>query len=101
MHFGVDYLRRPVTDTVRFLERPESHIAPQFVDTRDMPAETVNTGIFESLFIQGPLSIQGEAAFTSVSSSEMSNPSFYAFYVYASYFLSGETRQLCPRRRCY
>ncbi len=81
---------------MRFLERPESHIAPQFVDTGDMPAETVNTGIFESLFIQGPLSIQGEAAFISVSSSEMSNPSFYAFYVYASYFLSGETRHYAP-----
>jgi phosphate-selective porin OprO/OprP len=96
VHFGVDYLRRPVTDTVRFLERPESHIAPQFVDTGDMPAETVHTGILESVFIQGPLSIQGEAAFTGVSSSETSNPSFYAFYVYASYFLSGETRRYVP-----
>ncbi len=48
---------------MRFLERPESRIAPQFVNTGDMPAETVNTGIFESLFIQSPLSIQGEANF--------------------------------------
>jgi phosphate-selective porin OprO/OprP len=92
VHLGVDYTRRPVEETVRFLERPESNIAPQFVDTGDMQAEDVNTGILEGAYVDGPFSLQGEFAYTTVESSEMSSPEFYAFYVFGSYFLTGETR---------
>jgi len=33
LHLGVSFLNRPVTESVRFLERPESHIAGIVVDT--------------------------------------------------------------------
>lgn len=92
LHIGIDYMRRPVEETVRFLERPESNLAPQFVDTGDMPAADVNTAILEGAFVDGPFSLQGEFAYTTVERPKVSNPQFYAFYVFGSYFLTGETR---------
>ena len=96
LHLGINYTFRPVDETIRFLERPESHIAPQFVDSGDFPADFVNTTILESAFVRGPFSLQGEFAFTGVKSPDMPDPSFYAFYVYGSYFLTGETRPYLP-----
>ncbi len=92
LHFGVDYARRPVEETVRFLERPESNIAPQLVDTGDIPADDINTAILEGAFVDGPFSLQGEFAYTTVEWPEISNPHFHAFYIFGSYFFTGETR---------
>ncbi len=93
VHLGVDYAKRNVIDeTIRFLERPESHIAPQFVDTGDFPAEAARSVFFEGAVARGPLSIQGEYASTSVDSTEIGDPRFHTYYVFASYFLTGESR---------
>jgi len=57
-----------------------------------MPADDVNTAILEGAFVDGPFSLQGEFAYTTVELPEVSNPNFYALYVFGSYFFTGETR---------
>ena len=49
-------------------------------------------GILEGAVRKGPLSIQGEYVRSFISSEETGDPQFYSFYVYASYFLTGESR---------
>ncbi len=94
LHVGGDYVRRVAEEdgTFRFVERPESHLAPQFVDTGDFLAERMDMGILEGAVRKGPLSIQGEYVRSFISSEETGDPQFYSFYVYASYFLTGESR---------
>ena len=93
LHLGADYMRRNVDDTMNYLSRPESHLAPSFVDTGDIPAVAANTLNLEAAVVNGPLSFQGELAWARVETTdESADPSFYAFYVYTSYFISGETR---------
>jgi phosphate-selective porin OprO/OprP len=94
LHVGFDYSRRNADEdgTLRFLERPEAHLAPQFVDTGAFAAESVQNGMLEGAFVRGPLSIQGEYARAFVKAEDVGNPEFYAFYVFVSYFLTGETR---------
>jgi len=94
IHAGGDYSHRPVDETVRFLQRPESHIAPQFTDTGDIPAQSVDTGIFEFAVIRGPLSFQTEAAIVSVNRSDQGlvNPFFWGGYGFVSWFITGESR---------
>ncbi len=93
VHVGVDYLRRNVDETISYLSRPEAHLAPSFVDTGDVPADSAQTLNLETAAVNGPLSVQGELAWTRVSTTDgSSDPSFYSFYAFASYFLTGETR---------
>lgn len=91
-HNGVSFYRRNVGDTLRIKSRPESHLAPPFVDTGEFTAESVHTGVLEGALQSGPTSIQAEFAYTWVGSSEEENPEFWAFYVMGSHFLTGESR---------
>ena len=82
-------------DSVRFLERPESHIAPQFVDTGDFPADSVDYVVVEGAAAKGPFSIQSEWARTWVNGKaelQQEDVRFGGFYVFGNYFLTGETR---------
>jgi len=94
VHVGFDYSRRNADEdgTLRILERPEANLAPQFVDTGAFPAESLQNGMVEGAFVRGPLSFQGEHVRSFVKASDAGDPEFYAFYVFASYFLTGETR---------
>lgn len=99
VHAGGDYTHRPIDETIRFLQRPESHIAPQFTDTGDITAESVDVAMFEFAVVKGPLSFQTEGAFTSVSRGEpaagepnLGDPFFWGGYAYVSWFITGETR---------
>ncbi len=94
VHAGSDYSHRPVDETVRFLQRPESHIAPQFTDTGDIAADSVDTGIVEFAVVRGSVSFQTEGAITSVNRSEVDqgDPLFWGGYAYVSWFITGETR---------
>jgi len=94
VHAGGDYTHRPVDETVRFLQRPESHIAPQFTDTGDISAASVDTGMVEFAVVRGPLSFQTEAALTSVNREdvEVEDPLFWGGYAYVSWIITGETR---------
>jgi phosphate-selective porin OprO/OprP len=92
VHTGVNFYRRNVADTLSLKSKPESHLAPPFVDTGAFAAEYVHTGVLEGALQSGPTFVQGEFAYTQVGSSEEANPSFWAFYVMASHFLTGESR---------
>jgi phosphate-selective porin OprO/OprP len=97
LHVGANYSRRWTSDeTVNYAQRPESHIAPLFVDTGPVTAKSVDSGFVEAAFIQGPFSVQGEAAVAAVKPPEGRRPVFYGFYVSGAYSLTGEMR---PYRR--
>ena len=92
-HVGADYANRKLDEkTIRFLERPESHIAPQFLDTGDFEANSSRSGFLEGAVARGPLSIQGEYASTWLDAPAVGDPRFSTFYLYGSYFLTGESR---------
>jgi len=92
LHLGVDFWRRNVNPTIQIASRPESHIAPQFVDTGDVTASHMDVLVIETAWQHGPFTFQGEAVGTQLSSEPTGDPRFYAFYAQASYFLTGETR---------
>ncbi len=94
LHIGVAYSKRdPDNDTASYDSRPESHMAATFIDTGDI---TDATGVelvgLEAAVIHGPLSLQAEWMQASVDSAGTGNPDLTSYYVYASYFLTGEHR---------
>lgn len=101
IHLGANLLTRPADEPIRFLERPESHLAPVLVDTGDIEATNSRTFSVEAAAVRGPLSLQSELATTRVTATEMDNPRFLAFYAYASYFLTGESRRYDSRRASF
>lgn len=93
VHAGGDYAHRPVDETIRLLSRPESQIAPPFVDTGDVDANSVDTGMFEIGVVRGALSAQSEAAFTWLNREEgRRQPFFWGGYAFISYVITGESR---------
>lgn len=94
LHLGSDISRRWTDEGARFRSRPESHIAPFFVDTELMEdAERVDTALFEVAFLDGPLSVQSEFGFARTKLSDAADPTFTAIYIFASYALTGEARR--------
>ncbi len=92
LHMGLNGSRRWATEDVVFKQRPESHIAPFFVDTGLLEAERVDVGLYEIAFLNGPFSVQSEGGFAVPKLSTGEKPLLTAFYVFASYALTGELR---------
>lgn len=80
---------------LRVRERPESHIADvRMVDTGKFSAGNTMTWNFEAAGVYGPFSIQGEymhQVATDVNRTAQDSR-FTGWYAYASYFLTGESR---------
>ena len=93
-------MTRPADEAIRFLERPESHLAPIFVDTGDIDATDSRTFIVEAAMVRGPFSLQTEFATTYVTATE-TDLRFKTFYAYATYFLTGESRRYDSRRASF
>ena len=93
LHVGGNLSRRWTDESISFTERPESHIAPMFVDTGPIQAELVDTALIEGAFLHGPFSVQAEYAIAGVESSQGNRPVFNAFYAFGSYALTGEMRR--------
>ena len=106
VHVGGSYsFRSPDDDTVGYDETPEVRLAeqpdpngprrgvPNFVDTGDILARDVQLGGVEAAWVNGPLSIQGEYIRSFVDPLAGDDLEFHGAYVYASYFLTGESRQ--------
>ena len=100
-HLGVSILSRPVPETVRFLEQPESHLAPAIVDTGDILASNTSNFIGEAALVRGPFSVQTEFGTALVDATDAADPRFYAMYAYASYFLTGESRRYRSTRASF
>lgn len=93
VHLGAAYSHRSPQDrTLRFRERPEAHLAPRFVDTGNFAAKRVDLINLEAAMVHGPWSVQGEYVQAVVDAVNATNVCFQGFYVYASYFLTGEHR---------
>ena len=97
IHLGVaaSYRGSDGDNEIRFRERPESHVTDtRLVDTDIIPAYDNETlyGL-EAAAVFGPFSAQSEYMQASVDvSGSGSDPDFNGWYIYGSYFLTGEHR---------
>jgi len=102
VHFGGDVSyrlpKKSSTRTVRFRARPESHVTNiRLVDTGATTINNVDNFIsygLEGAVVYGPVSVQGEYVRTDVNfrNNLPNEPGFNGFYVYASWFVTGESR---------
>ena len=98
IHLGFSYQRQfrgdVVSDSqVQIRARPESHLTDdRLVDTGLFNAEGANLFNPELAIVSGPLSFQGEFYLTTMDTVMLGDPRFWGFYVYVSYFLTGENR---------
>jgi len=88
--FGDDSKSEP---NMRFRSRPETRLTDdRLVDTGDLFGKGANSFNVELASILGPLSFQGEFFSTFTDIDKASDPHFWGFYAYGSYFLTGENR---------
>ncbi|MGD2174750.1 MAG: porin [Candidatus Brocadiaceae bacterium] len=93
VHLGVAGSYRSSPDRVRFRTRPEVHLADnRWAETSSFEADDVWLGGLEAALVHGPFSVQGEYIMASADSEAMCDPTLDGFYVFASYFLTGEHR---------
>jgi phosphate-selective porin OprO/OprP len=93
LHLGLDMsLKYAKNRDVRYQSRPESFLAPVLIDTGNVAADAGFVFSGESAWVQGPLSLQGEATLSYSSGVPGTDPVLWGLYGYASYFLTGETR---------
>jgi len=67
-------------------------MASRFVDTDVFDADSADIFGFEGAAVFGPASFQGEYVLATVDRSTSSDPKFKGFYVFASFFFTGEHR---------
>lgn len=79
-------------ESVKYESRPESYLAPQLVDTGGIDASSAFVVGGEAAWVRGPLSLQTELDVAYAGGAPGSDPVFWGFYGYGSYFLTGETR---------
>jgi phosphate-selective porin OprO and OprP len=104
LHLGASYSFRAAGDrVVRFTKRPENQLQafeelgfPSFVDTGPIPAYSHQLLGAEAAWVHGPFSMQAEFVYAPVRSIAGPNLSFNGWYVYGSYFLTGENRSYSP-----
>lgn len=92
---GAGYRGSDGANELRFRERPESHItSTRLVDTGTLPDyENMTLYNLESAMVYGPFSLQGEYMRVAVEQGATgSDPDFSGWYVFGSYFITGEHR---------
>jgi len=92
LHLGLSLTSRSTTSKVRYAQRPEAHLAPYLVDTRNFSADNIFIIDGEAATVYGPFSLQGEVFSTSVKSGTLKDPSFLSYYAQTSFFITGEHR---------
>src|SRR3989304_2241479 len=92
--FGYSY-QNAFANKIQYRETPEMHMADRFVDTGAIKAEAAHLFGPELAIVYGPFSLQTEYVFANVDLEYGggSDPEFSGFYVYGSYFLTGENRR--------
>ncbi len=98
LHLGLSYShqfrneQRTESD-MKLRAHPESRLTNDvLVNTEQFPAEGANLFGGELAMVSGPLSFQGEYFHLFVDSDAADNPGFWGFYLYGSYFITGEHR---------
>ncbi|MBW1979693.1 MAG: porin [Deltaproteobacteria bacterium] len=95
LHLGLSYSHKFVDKggTVRFRSRPETQLTSErFVDTGSILADDVDLLAPAAAVVFGPLSFQGEYIYSHVDPKQGSSLDFDGYYIYGSYFLTGEHR---------
>ncbi len=72
--------------------RPEVYEAPFFVDTESFPADHFASVGFEFAAVEGPVTLAAEYSGIKTTAPRVGNPNFWAYYVQASWAITGETR---------
>lgn len=96
VHAGFSYsFQNAFEDELQFKQKPEMHMADSFVDTGKLPGEHLNLFNPELALVCGPFSIQSEYTFASLDLDDApgSDPDYTGWYVFGSYFLTGEHRR--------
>lgn len=96
LHTGIGYsYQNAFQNEIRYRQTPEMHMADIFVDTGAIEAEAAHLFGPELALVYGPFSLQTEYLLANVDLEEggSSDPDFSGFYVYGSYFLTGENRR--------
>ncbi len=83
--------REPSIPT-RLRQRPETHLAPYFISTGKLPLETSTIASIEGAFVYDSFSLQGEYKPTWTTTEDGNNPSYSGWYLYGSYWITGEHR---------
>lgn len=99
LHLGVAYSHqfRGGPFSLRYRQRPESHLADRIVDTQapdgsNIPADGIDLVNVEAAWVWGPASVQAEYMHAFVDGDDVSDTNFWGSYIEASYFLTGEHR---------
>jgi phosphate-selective porin OprO/OprP len=101
LHLGVAYSHRnPDGASVRYRQRPEAHLAHRYLDTEsesgcritDARADDVDLFGLESALVLGRFSLQAEYIKSMVDTTLGGDFDFDGYYIYGSYFLTGEHR---------
>jgi phosphate-selective porin/CheY-like chemotaxis protein len=96
LHFGVSgILRHPdqADNSMRIAPHPESHITSPLLDTGSIINVDYATAYsLEFASVYGPFSLQSEFMQQQIYRQHENNLNFNGFYIYASWFLTGESR---------
>ena len=87
---GAASFRKP--PKVRFAQRPEVHLLSKILDTKEIDVESTTLADLEVSLVHGPFSVQGEYSHANLDAPESGDPTFSGYYIQASYFLTGESR---------
>ena len=96
LHLGLSYTlqfrgREDIGTELR--PRPESRLTNvRLVDTGKFSTEGMSRVNAELAIVSGPFSLQGEYFHLFADSDEAGDPRFWGFYLYGSYFITGEHR---------
>ncbi len=93
LHLGLSYSHKfRDGQTIRFQQRPETTFGPRFVDTDDIVTDGIDLINPEVAMVYGPFSLQGEWIQAIVDRPNAKNVDFDGWYIYGTYFLTGENR---------
>ncbi|MCZ6784326.1 MAG: porin [Proteobacteria bacterium] len=94
VHVGLAYAHqfRNPRSPVRYAQRPESHLAPQLVDTLLLPADNVDLLGVEFAWVHESFLLQSEAMASWVDRVDAPRTAFWGATAEISYFLTGEHR---------
>ena len=93
LHLGFAYSRRnPESGFMRIAQRPEVNLAPEFVDTGILRADSANLFGLEGAWLRGPALLQVEFIHNAVDLTHGGSADFSSWYVQGSYFLTGESQ---------
>ena len=96
IHTGFSYAyKNAFENEFSFDSHPEIRLADDFVDTGSFKADLANLINPELAIVYGPFSLQTEYTFADINRKRSTTGSnvFTGFYVYGSYFLTGEHRK--------